>query len=261
MSSERRIPCAIYAPGRRISQLALTVSNRPGALAEIAHAIHEAGVGVLSGLIWAEPGEETATWVFFVDLTGASMEARELAEKLESLNVVLKAEVIKRRFNDLIIDAFSFPTMFLARRMVLLDICSMTAMLDWIDRTFGTGGHAILFDMGREAGKMVVGILKEKYGLAGPKLIEAFLALCTAMGWFRYEVLDMDPQALKARVRLYESYECSPFVCSSERPKSHLLRGVLAGAFEEAFGRSFAVNEVKCVAKGDECCEFEIEPV
>ena len=76
--------------------------------------------------------------------------------------MVLKAEVIEHRFNDLIIDAFSFPTMFLTRRMVLLDICSVTAMPDWIDRTFGTGGHVILFDMGREAGKMVVGILKGK---------------------------------------------------------------------------------------------------
>ena len=257
------MPCAIYAPKRQITQLALEILNVPGTLAAVASEMARMKANILSGLIWAEPDRETATWIFFVDLTETGLEPEEFARRLEGLKEVRAARVVERRFGDLLVDAVSFPTTFLGRRMVLLDVCSVGAMLDWIDRTFGTGGHVILFDMGKEAGTIVTRVLKERYGLSGRQLLEAFLALCTSMGWFRYEIVSLSPEGSESTVRLYDSYECSYLTQQtgpSGRPRSHLVRGVLAGVFEVAFGREVVVREVKCVAKGDPYCEFVVKP-
>ncbi len=55
---QRVIPCAIYAPGRTISQLVVMGKNVPGCLAKIASKIAEYGINILSGLVTAEPDPE-----------------------------------------------------------------------------------------------------------------------------------------------------------------------------------------------------------
>ena len=60
--------------------------------------------------------------------------------------------------------------------------------------------------------------------------------------------------SLRFVIRLHGNFECTPFIGTRDRPVSHLIRGALAG-------REFRVREVKCIAKGDEYCEFIIEPV
>ena len=67
--------------------------------------------------------------------------------------------------------------------------------------------------------------------------------------------------SLRFVMRLHGNFECTPFIGKKDRPVSHLIRGGLAGVFKEAYGRDFRVREVKCIAKGDEYCEFIIEPV
>ena len=259
-ASEKRIPWAIYAPGRHISQLALEVVNRPGAMAAIAKLMGDLGINILSGCVWAEPGEERARWVFFVDLTGTGVGPDELAKRLRSLDVVSEAMVVEHRVGELAVDTYSFPIVFLTRRAVLLDVAGVAAMLDWIDRTFGSGGHAILFDMGHEAGRAITGALVAKFGLSKRSAFEAFMALCTAMGYFKYEITSFDPEERRATIRLYSSFECEPFRGRDNRPRSHLVRGMVAGALEVALGGPVSVREVKCVAKGDDYCEFVIEP-
>ncbi|HDJ26541.1 MAG TPA: ACT domain-containing protein [Candidatus Bathyarchaeota archaeon] len=258
MPFARKIPCAVFAPGRSTCLLALKVVNRPGALAAMSKLMAEHGINILSGLICAEPEEGEATWVSFMDLTNTGLSPEDLVEELKNLDVVLDAEAVGLRVGDLMIDTFSFPTTFLTRRVVLFDLDGVAAMLGWVDEALETGGHVILYEMGHQAGKTVVKSFKEKFGLSGQTAFEALLAFGTAMGWFRYEVASLDPSSPRAIVRLFDSFECSPFA-GSNRPRSHLLRGFLAGAFEEAFGVEAIAREGLCKAKGDEFCEFTIE--
>ena len=74
-------------------------------------------------------------------------------------------------------------------------------------------------------------------------------------------ILECDEENLRFVIRLHRNFECAPFKGKRDRPTSHLIRGALAGVFKEAYGREFKVREVKCIAKGDEYCEFVIEPV
>ena len=261
MPAEKRIPWVVYAPSKRIAQLVLELLNKPGVMAKVSKLMGDRSVNILSGIVWAEPGEETATWVFFVDLTEAGIGPEELAGELRKLDVVLRADVVGQRIGDLVVDTYSFPIMLLTRRMVLLDVAGVSAMLDWLDRTFETGGHAILFDMGLEAGKSVVRGLKRGFGLFGRQAFETFMAMCTAMGFFKYELISFDAESRRAVVRLFRSFECEPFRGRGERrTRSHLLRGMVAGALEAVFGCPMMVKETRCVARGDECCEFVAEP-
>jgi len=216
---------------------------------------------MLSGMIIAEPGGETAVLTLFLDLTDSRLRAREFVDELKALDVVLDAEVIVRRFGDIAINGTTYTTLFLGKRIVMLDVDDVGAMFNWLDKTFGSGGHAILFDMGKAAGRESAKKLRESYGLKGCNLIEAFLALHIAAGWFGYEVVECDEEKLRFVIRLHGNFECTPFIGKRNRPMSHLIRGGLAGVFREAYGRDFRVREVKCIAKGDEYCEFIIEPV
>ena len=258
---EKRIPWIVYAPSRRTSQLALEVVNKPGVMARIAKLMDDLGVNILSGIVWAEPEEEKANWVFFVDLTDAGIGASELAEKLRELDVVLRADVVEHRIGDMAVDTYSFPITLLGRRMVLFDVAGVAAMLDWLDRTFETGGHAVLFDMGLEAGRYIVRGLERRFGLFGRHAFEVFMAMCTAMGYFKYELISFDAESRRAIIRLFRSFECEPFRERGERrTRSHMLRGMIAGALEAVFGCPMMVKETRCVARGDDCCEFVAEP-
>ena len=256
----RIIPCAIYAPGKRITQLLIESKNVPGVLAEIASKTARHRINILSGMIIAEPGEETAVLTLFLDLTDSRLRAGEFVEELKALDVVLDARIIVKKFGDIAVNGAAYTTLFLGRRIVMLDVDNVGAMFNWLDKTFGSGGHAILFDMGKAAGREYAKKLRESYGLKGRDLIEAFLTLHIATGWFGYEIVECDEENLKFMIRLYGNFECTPFIGKRDRPMSHLVRGGLAGVFKEAYGRDFRVREVKCIAKGDEYCEFIIEP-
>ena len=255
----RIIPCAIYAPGKRITQLVIEGKNVPGVLAKIASKIAEHKVNILSGMMTAEPGKDTGILTLFLDLTDSKLKPEELVEELKALDVVLDAEVIAKKFGDIAIDGTTYTTLFLGKRIVMLDVDDVGAMFNWLDKTFGSGGHAILFDMGETAGRESAKKLRESYGLKGCDLIEAFLALHVAAGWFSYEVVECNEEELRFVIRLHGNFECTPFIGKRDRPMSHLIRGGLAGVFKEAYGRDFRVREVKCIAKGDEYCEFVVE--
>jgi len=256
----RVVPCAIYAPGREITQLVIEGRNVPGTLATIASRMTEFGINILSGLITAEPGRETGTLILFLDLTNTGLSAAELTEDLRSLDVVADVKETVKKLGDIAINGTTHTTLFLKERTIMLDVDDMGAMFEWFDRTFGTGAHAILFDMGKQAGRSEAQRLEREYGLKGREIVEAFLALRSAAGWFGYEVVSYDEEKLVSVIRLYDNFECVPFVGKRDRPMSHLVRGGLAGLFSGVYKRDFKVEEVKCVAKGDRYCEFVLTP-
>jgi len=79
--------------------------------------------------------------------------------------------------------------------------------------------------------------------------VKTSLALKVATDWFGYEIVEYDEEALKFVIRLYGNFECASYVSKKDRCMSHLMRGILAGIFGEAYGREFEVIEPKCVAK------------
>jgi len=256
----RAMPCAIHAPGREVTQFVVEGRNVPGTLATIASKLAQLGINILSGLIVAEPGRETGHIVLFLDMTGTGLTEAELLERLRKLDVVVDAEITAKKIGDMAINGTTHRTLFMGERAVLFDVDDIGVMFGWFDENFGSGAHAILFDMGKQAGKTAAEKLMNDYGLRGRDVVEAFLALHEAAGWFDYEVVKYDEGALEFVIRLYDNFECVPFKGKKDRPVSHLVRGELAGLFSSLFKRDFKVDEVMCLAKGDPYCEFTIMP-
>ena len=59
-------------------------------------------------------------------------------------------------------------------------------------------------------------------------------------------------------IKVYDSSECELFK-GSKKCESHLIRGMLAGWFSQLFRKEVKVREVKCIAKGDSYCQFEVK--
>ena len=72
------------------------------------------------------------------------------------------------------------------------------------------------------------------------------------------KVVDLYMELAKGKVIVYDSFECELFR-GSDRPRSNLVRGMIAGWATELFKRKVSVKEVKCIAKDDPYCEFVIE--
>ncbi len=257
----RIVPCAIYAPGRNISQIAIKVDNVPGALAEVASKMTKHGINILSGLLMAEPGGEHGIIVLFLDFTNSSITVGDLVEELRSLPMVRNADMVVRQVGHMAIDGTTYLTTFLGDRVVVLDVMDMGAMFNWLIDTFGTGGRAILFDMGLRAGARAAKKLKEDYGLSGRELVETFLALHVAAGWFDYEITRYDEAERTFTIKLFENFECLSLRGHQprDRPTSVLVKGVLTGIFRAAYGSDLVVDETLCIAKGDDYCEFSVK--
>jgi len=236
----------VACAGRKsVSQLVIKCKDVISALAEIASKMAKYGINILSGSIITEPDEGIGVVTMFLDLTGLSINVDRIVKELKALDTVLDVKIAAREFSGAIVNMGTYVTTYLSR------------MFNWLDETFGTGGHAILFNMGEQAVRPIVKELKER-GLRGRELIESFLVMNTIIGFYRYEIMEYDEEKLKFVIRLHENFECRFFMGKKDKPMGHMTRGALTAIFNEVYGKTFEVRETKCVAKGDEYCEFII---
>jgi predicted hydrocarbon binding protein len=89
------------------------------------------------------------------------------------------------------------------------------------------------------------------------QIIDFMMKMGSEIGWGHFELQNFDPQKKYLNIivrksplaRAYGESSCA--VC-------HLIRGVLSGLASFLFNQNCVGSEVKCLAKGDEHCLFEI---
>jgi len=89
---------------------------------------------------------------------------------------------------------------------------------------------------------------------------EALDSLSTLKGeekWGNISFQNVNLEEGSGKVVITESFEAR--ARRTEQASCHFFRGFLAGFLSELFKRTMTVNEEKCVAKGDEECEFTFE--
>ena len=86
------------------------------------------------------------------------------------------------------------------------------------------------------------------------------LFLCVkAIGWGLIKTYSLDLNRIYGTIRSIDNIEGTLRKNKGSDPICHWTRGFLAGYLSAATGREVEVREVKCMGKGDEFCEFEIE--
>ncbi len=255
------LPCAIYAPGRRVAHLHITLKNVPGALARVTSLLEAMRVNILSGHITALPGRPEGHVSIFVDLTNSYSSLDEIRAQLEKIDVVIGVRAFEPEMPGIIIDTAHFPLKFMGEEAVIMDIRHIEQMFGRLDEVFETGAYVILYEMGYRAGRAFAREVEEAFDMGKEDILRIIGALAIPRGWCIPEIVEWDEEAPRLVVRMRGLFTCKPFAGKRRRPTGHFMRGVLAGMVEELTGVRVKAKEVKCVAVGDPYCEFVVEKV
>jgi predicted hydrocarbon binding protein len=90
--------------------------------------------------------------------------------------------------------------------------------------------------------------------------LKEFVEVLNYLGLGEISISEFSPKTMKFMVR--HSAEAQEYVNLKERSKSpvcYALAGIFAGVWEGIFRNSFRCRETRCIACGDEVCEFVIQ--
>ncbi len=120
------------------------------------------------------------------------------------------------------------------------------------------GASVLLYEAGKKSGLRWINRFSKEWGLKDKKFIESVQNFYAELGWGKFSVEENNENELVIRV---ENSFIARGYGNSEVPVCHFLRGYNAGLAEVLKGRDIDAEEVKCIAKGDECCEFVMKRV
>lgn len=116
------------------------------------------------------------------------------------------------------------------------------------------------YEIGKVVGKNIAGSL-DKFGMKGDRLVEFAMNLISLYGWGRPEIKRMGRPAF---IDVVDSVVAKSTLVSRKGTHTkervcHILAGIFAGIFSQARNTDSDAKEVKCLAKGEKICEFEIK--
>ena len=113
----------------------------------------------------------------------------------------------------------------------------------------GHGTNAILFESGRK-----FALYLSPFGISLEEIIKKLEDWLGGKWSLKKDPKDPD----KVTVIIKNNPICQGI--TSQAPICHIISGTLSRIKEESTGEKFHVKEVKCMAKGDNHCEFVIKP-
>jgi len=202
-----------------------------------------------------EPGRRVVASIF-VDLTGREREEDVLVRELNAGEFIEEVSVIRPLFDGITIDNV-FPYLAMMReRVVIFRGIFYEALLKRMRERVGTGYMAILYHAGLEIGRAVCAELMRYAGGDPVRTVVLGQEMFKQVGFGTMKA-DLNLREHRATVRIWDCFECELFK-GSGKPASHLMRGMMAGFLSEIFGEEVHAQETRCIAAGDEYCEFRI---
>ncbi|NHI91599.1 MAG: hypothetical protein EAX96_03780 [Candidatus Lokiarchaeota archaeon] len=190
----------------------------------------------------------TATGDDFCEFIGSP--SRELAP--------LSQDLIKIK-DELIIDKSGSLTLF-GSRVLLIPQGTLMHIIDATeDLTDKEKSKEILYHAGERMALQFCQILTAKYKLRGMSIIRAYSQIVATRGWGITDIkeIDLDKGYMRAIVK-------NPLIGTRDsldkEAKDYISAGVFAGMLEFVTKKKLICEEVKCLAKGDEFCEFIVRP-
>lgn len=244
-------------PGEKCVQICLVLKDVPGALAKATRLLAEAKVNVKTGsTFYLAEYPNAGIWSSFVDFSRATKNPQEVLEELRRLDVVLEARLEEPKPTPF--ESIHFPVLHATTRALILPIGMFWALWDGFERILKPSGlAAVLYNAGKEVGDRAAKRLSEMFNIEGKELVQAFAQAVKATGWGVTEVSGIDMKKHSATIIVKDCFEAAawrkkPYVVC------HWTRGYLAGYMSTVFGKPVEAVETKCMAKGDEHCQFKI---
>jgi predicted hydrocarbon binding protein len=248
------------APDEIVYELCIRLKDVPGAIAETAKLLSDSGVNIKSGSLFYSPkSNNIGFWTSFIDLSKANISIEKLDQKLQKLPPVLDVKFEKPKPAPY--EIMHFPVMHENSRAIVMPTELFSSMLGGVERILTPSGFsAVFYDSGKKAGKYNAEYLQKKFGLEkNEDLIQVLIQKVKAIGW---GLITVDKIAIKrssATLIIKENFEA---LVQKKKPYRvcHWSRGFIAGYFSVVFSKPVESVEVKCLATGDEHCEFDIRP-
>ena len=261
----KEFPFLILAPGRKLMMISILYRDAGVRfhehLSKVASKHNLRAVSVFKQVL-----KEGSEWTLFLDVTETE-NPEEVVKDFQRLPGILDIYASKPEVG-ILADTFHFPlTSRKGVRMIIFSAEMFSRTLGELYKTFGSGARFIIyrtgFTYGYELGEYFRNLLEGLMEKPPPpaKIIEFFLHYNMSAGWQIPEEIDIKEKdgKIEAVVRIRELFEASARKhFKFDEVGCDLFRGLLAGLFSSLYGGEFKASEVKCEARGDEYCEFQI---
>ncbi|MDA4126312.1 MAG: hypothetical protein OK452_03780 [Thaumarchaeota archaeon] len=247
-----------YDPKKKYFLVSLHLENKPGALGNLANLLGIRGMNILEGYFGGISYGTKGNAGFFLESTNQRMDKGWIKDFLESSVYVSDVEV-REGVEGFLADSLNFPlTWNSGERAVLMRMEGLRAMLRAVIEADPEKGEQDIYNQGFNFGKASWQDLLKVFRPKTKEGLGELLAIYTAAGWGKSDLVELDMARKHARLRFTEGFECVDM--STGKPESHFTRGHMAGALSAFFGSDVKAVETKCTSAGDDHCEFVVSP-
>ncbi len=243
------------SPGEDVYEVFVKGKNETRILADLMNAIRGDNLVVKSSFSFVPPEDKSVLMSsFFVDFSKAACKPEEFENKVKGIDGILEVKVIKPK--PLLFESVHFPVKSGYLRYIIMPLREIQTLWDSFEEMISeTGFSFVVYNAGKRSGRTCALWFKTKFKLEGEELLNAIKDYMRAIGMGIVEFHDVNKETGTARVIIRDNFE--GIKRRKPRPACYYTRGYIAGILSEVFGKDVGVTEKKCVAAGDEYCEFE----
>lgn len=243
--------------GEEIYEVCIKLKDVCGAVYKTAKVLSDANINIrTSSLFLTEDNADAGYWTSFVDASKAKNSIAEVEAKLRKLDVV--EDVVIAKPQPLAYDIIHFPITHGSSPAIIMPIELFGSLFEEIERILTPSGFAAVFyNAGKKSGTFIAELLTNRNRLNKEQLKLAVIQATRAIGWGR--IVDFNIKGETARVKIEKCFEALLRGRKKEKV-CHWTRGFIAGFLSATEGKPMETVELKCLANGDETCEFEVKP-
>lgn len=194
---------------------------------------------------------------FYLDITNTSTNVlNEIRNSIKSVNGVVNVEVYISPVEGLAIDPYVIPVAMGSRAIIIMKH-SLRNLLKEIHKY---RMELILNLIGREIGRAGFRDHERIIGVDVNLLLSVAENRFQLSGFGLWETVKMNLEENEFLIRIHHSIECEIGSEIEGYTGSNFIKGIIEGWFMELNGKDYVkVLETKCIAKGDQYCEFHIK--
>ena len=238
--------------------VALTLDHTLGALADITSRLEKAKFSLQTGYFTPTKEEDYGRFSCYMTATVGRPRAAEVKALLEESPFCKEVEV-KDAHNGMLVDSLNFPLRWnTGDRAIMIRAHFFAVMEEAVRSLLSSGADVILYQMGFNHGKPSWTQILSDYTVNTKEDLEEVIAIYSAVGWGKTEVLSFDKQEGQARIAVTDNFECI------QRPEGapegcHFIRGHFGGLFATVFkSEKVKITELACSSTGAPACEFSV---
>jgi len=250
--SERMLLPLVYRPGHVFYDIHVRIED-VDTLKRLIDVIRDCGMEIVD--VHLTRLLEKGDAFILIDITKSRLSLNELHEKLRAVSGLGDIEIREVPLKGYGFHVLLYPPQIGPFGVAMMINSFLSTLLNAIKNKWGSAGEVTLYRMGEMVGEDIYRIIRGTYKAVGREFINIMNIIFRLMGWIeKLEILEYKDENVV--IKVYDGIECR--YIKSENPNSQFFRGVLLGIFKQLLKNDVKVVEDKCIARGDEYCQFKI---